>query len=72
MLAQALVGCCDERLDSALQRYEIRAAERSRVMLEVMRDMTDLYYFEEDSAMTSSRIRPIVERFHDLALTTVF
>lgn len=72
MLAQALVGLCDDSLDAALQRYEVRAAERSRVMLEVMRDMTDLYYFEEDSAVTPARILPIVNRFHDLAHTTVF
>ncbi|MCY1367729.1 hypothetical protein D9M69_546750 [compost metagenome] len=72
MLAQALIGHCDDNLDSALQRYEIRAAERSRSMLKVMSDMTDLYYFEEDRAITPTRISPIVNRFQDLALTTVF
>ncbi|APC15480.1 monooxygenase [Pseudomonas frederiksbergensis] len=72
MLAQALIGHCDDNLDSALQRYEIRAAQRSRSMLKVMSDMTDLYYFEEDRAMTPTRISPIVNRFQDLALTTVF
>lgn len=72
MLAQALIGHCDADFDSALQRYEIRAAERSRSMLKVMSDMTDLYYFEEDDAVTPTRISPIVNRFQDLALTTVF
>ncbi|WNG14434.1 FAD-dependent monooxygenase [Cystobacter fuscus] len=72
MLAQALVGHCDNSLESALKRYELRAAQRSRDMLKVMRDMTDLYYFEREGEVSKARLTPIVQRFHHLAQSTVF
>ncbi|NMO21280.1 FAD-dependent monooxygenase [Pyxidicoccus fallax] len=72
MLAQALVGHCDADLGSALRRYEIRAAQRSREMIKVMDDMTRLYYFEQEGEVSRTRLVPIVERFHQLAHSTVF
>ncbi len=72
MLAQALVGHCDNDLEAALQRYEIRAAQRSRDVLRVMSDMTHLYYFEPPGTVSKERLAPIVQRFHQLAQSTVF
>jgi FAD-dependent urate hydroxylase len=72
MLAQALVGHCDASLETALKRYEIRAAQRSREMLQVMSDLTQLYYFEPEGEVSSARLAPLVQRFQHLAQTTVF
>ncbi|RKH18829.1 monooxygenase [Corallococcus praedator] len=72
MLAQALVGHCDADLETALKRYEIRAARRSREMLQVMNDFTQLYYFEPEGEVSPARLSPIVQRFQHLAQTTVF
>jgi len=72
MLAQALVGHCDDGLESALKRYELRAAQRSRDMLKVMSDMTDLYYFEPEGEVSKARLTPIIQRFNLLAQSTVF
>ncbi len=72
MLAQALVGHCDADVEAALMRYEIRAARRSREMLQVMDDITRLYYFEPEGQVSPARLQPIVQRFQHLAQSTVF
>lgn len=72
MLAQAINGNCDDSVESALKRYESRAAVRSQKMLKVMEDMTDLFYFQPENSVQHDSLTPIMDRFYQLAETTVF
>jgi FAD-dependent urate hydroxylase len=71
-LAQSLVCNCDADITSALRRYSRRMRLRSREMLEVMSDLTDLFYFREEGSVTKDSLRDPIAKFRSLAETTVF
>jgi len=71
-LVQALAGCGSEDIDIALTHYVSVAATRSKSILAVMKEITDLYYFADSTAITPTRLTPIVNRFNSLAMPTVF
>ncbi|MFY9291133.1 MAG: FAD-dependent monooxygenase [Methylorubrum rhodinum] len=71
-LAQALLCNCDGNLESALRRFDRRVVARSRDMVAVMSDLTDLFYFRAEGAVTSESLQAHMARFRGLAETTVF
>jgi 2-polyprenyl-6-methoxyphenol hydroxylase-like FAD-dependent oxidoreductase len=71
-LAQSLVCNGDAEITSALRRYSRRVRQRSREMLEVMSDLTDLFYFREEGSVTSDTLQDRLTKFRGLAETTVF
>ncbi|MCG7500105.1 FAD-dependent monooxygenase [Vibrio sp. Of7-15] len=72
MLAQALTGNCFKDIQPALQRYQTRVAQRSCQLIEVMEQLTDLFYFQKESVKNQERLGNAMARFHDLAKTTAF
>ncbi|ALL67611.1 Salicylate hydroxylase [Paraburkholderia caribensis MBA4] len=70
-LVQTLTGCKSENVDRALARYVSLAAERSKSILAVMKEITGLYYFNDSTAVNPTRLMPIMNRFNSLAALKV-
>lgn len=71
-LAQSLLCNCDGDITSALRRYSRRVRLRSREMLGVMSDLTELFYFSAEGSVTRDSLQSHMTRFRTLAETTVF
>lgn len=71
-LTQSLLSNCDPDITSGLRRYARRACQRSKEMLDVMSDLTDLFYFREEGSVTGESLQQGMVRFRNLAETTVF
>ncbi|ACL62812.1 FAD-dependent oxidoreductase [Methylobacterium nodulans] len=71
-LAQALLCNCDATLESGLRRFDRRVRLRSREMVAVMSDLTDLFYFQKEGAVTRDSLQAHMARFRTLAETTLF
>ncbi|NAW64350.1 FAD-dependent oxidoreductase [Photobacterium halotolerans] len=72
MLAQALNGSCFDDIQPALKRYQTRVAQRSCQLIEVMEQLTDLFYFQKETVQKQQRLGEVMGRFHELARTTAF
>jgi len=72
MLAQAINGNCFDDIALALKRYESRVSVRSQKMLNVMEELTDLFYFQDDAVENADQLKKVMAEFYSLAETTAF
>jgi len=70
-LAQSLAANCDAPVQTVLQRYERRVAQRSQEAIKVMDDISRLFYFEPEGTVRPETLKPIMERFQTLSEATV-